>query len=431
MAHLLRTSRPAWFAALALLVVPVPVVGPVTAAAAPAPAGQNCAEPGDPIVAAPWPQAGLDPDRAWQFATGQGVRVGLLSSGVDSTHPQLRGHVQRGADFLAGAGTGPGDTDCSGIGTAVAGVIAAQPLDQVGFHGVARDAQIVPIAVANSPDLDNAGGSTGGNPGRLAAAIRWAIGKVDVLAVPLVTTTDDPQVRSAVQAALSAGLVIVASVGETGSQSSADPKPYPAGYAGVIGVGGVGPDGTLAPGARRSDAVDIVGPGAGTISTTRGGGLGPATGSAIATGYVAATVALLRQREPGLRPDAIGRRLAATATAVAADPGTPGFGAGLVDPYQAVTATASPQPSTPLPGWSPAAAPDPAAVSAAADRRRVERWAPLIAGGCLVAAVLGVLAVLVGRRARRRRWLAGTAHPMVEPPDDGVPTPPLGLFDPR
>ncbi|MEU8615500.1 S8 family serine peptidase, partial [Actinoplanes sp. NPDC048791] len=62
------------------------------------------------------------PERLAPFATGAGVRVAVIDSGVDATHPQLRDRVAAGRDFLHGDATGR--QDCVGHGTAVAGLIA-------------------------------------------------------------------------------------------------------------------------------------------------------------------------------------------------------------------------------------------------------------------------------------------------------------------
>ncbi|KAI9158047.1 peptidase S8/S53 domain-containing protein [Paramyrothecium foliicola] len=85
--------------------------------------------------------------------TGKGLRIGIIDSGVDYTHPDLGGCfgpgclVSYGYDFI-GVNIGtpyepdedPIDT-CFGHGTHVAGIIAAQPND-VGILGVAPDAEL-------------------------------------------------------------------------------------------------------------------------------------------------------------------------------------------------------------------------------------------------------------------------------------------------
>jgi subtilisin family serine protease len=86
--------------------------------------------------------------------TGQGVRVGLVDSGVDYNHPALGGCfgegclIAAGADFAGDDFDGTADPvpdddpmDCDGHGTHTAGILAAQP-NEFGFTGVAPDITI-------------------------------------------------------------------------------------------------------------------------------------------------------------------------------------------------------------------------------------------------------------------------------------------------
>ena len=94
----------------------------------------------DAITQLPWAQQLLDLDRTWPHSTGAGVTVAVVDSGVDADHPQLQGKVLPGADFFL-VGDLPGNFDCVSHGTAVASIIAASPVPGVGFRGVAPDAR--------------------------------------------------------------------------------------------------------------------------------------------------------------------------------------------------------------------------------------------------------------------------------------------------
>jgi subtilisin family serine protease len=84
--------------------------------------------------------------------TGAGVRVAVIDSGIDYTHPDLGGcfgagcRVELGYDFVGDAFTGPASTpisdpdpmdDCDGHGTHVAGIIGAKAASPGGVTGVA------------------------------------------------------------------------------------------------------------------------------------------------------------------------------------------------------------------------------------------------------------------------------------------------------
>src|SRR5689334_20141520 len=120
-----------------LAVVPA---GPARAAGE---CGSDEVKPGETIKDIPWQQKWLDPEQVWPFATGVGQTVAVIDTGVDGTHPQLKGRVQPGFDVLRNAADN--NVDCTAHGTAVASLIAGQKADDVGFHGLAPDAQIMPI----------------------------------------------------------------------------------------------------------------------------------------------------------------------------------------------------------------------------------------------------------------------------------------------
>src|SRR5262249_12591304 len=153
---------------------------PAEPAATGCPAGTR-APAGRPIEAVPWPQRRYEPQRLAGISDGAGVTVAVIDSGVDAHHPQLRGRVLAGHDYLPGAtaggrpGAGPGDAGVDGVshGTAVASIIAAAPIAGVGFAGLAPGVRILPLRVTETVE-----GSTGGRPGTaagLAEAIDAAV----------------------------------------------------------------------------------------------------------------------------------------------------------------------------------------------------------------------------------------------------------------
>jgi membrane-anchored mycosin MYCP len=396
--------------------------------ATPLRADDNCAKPGELLRPVPWPQQTLDVESVWPFSTGQGVTVAVLSSGVDAGAPQLAGHVERGVDFLKGGGRGPGNADCAGIGTQVAGVIAAQTSPTVGFHGLAPGTDIVPVVVSQTDEV-NTGNDNSVDLATFAAAIRWAVGqRVDVLALPAVVYRDDDRVRAAIQAALAANIVVVASAGTTGTGDQAGRIPYPAAYAGVLGVGAVGPDGSLGPGSPTGDFVDLVGPGADLVSTQRIRGLVPVEGTGVATGFVAATAALVRGRWPTLTAAQVGQRLEATATPAAGGPDSHQFGFGLPNPYGAVNEQIVSAPAKPAPSFHSAPA-DPAQQAREAERATSRHRAIGFTIAGLLLVVIIVLAAVAIPRGRRRRWRSVMAAPPAEHPEADVPSPPVALFD--
>src|SRR3954463_9535220 len=71
------------------------------APAAPAAAQQQCVKPGGSVKPLPWAPSLLDPGRSWPFATGAGVTVAVVGTGVDAGNPQLHGHVLDGTNVVS------------------------------------------------------------------------------------------------------------------------------------------------------------------------------------------------------------------------------------------------------------------------------------------------------------------------------------------
>ncbi|MBG0565888.1 type VII secretion-associated serine protease mycosin [Actinoplanes aureus] len=373
------------------------VVGwPVPAAAAPA-----CVPPSGRVAAGvPFEVAAYAPGRLSGLATGAGVRVAVLDSGVDPRHPHLRGRVAAGRDLLRGGVDGR--RDCVGHGTGVASVIAGRPVAGSGFRGLAPDVTIVPVRVSEQSDAGGAVVGSRGSAAQFAEAIEWAAGRAQVINISLVMTEDDVRVRRAVAAAVGAGVVVVAAAGNAGRVGDGNPVPFPAAYPGVIGVGAVTAEGRRADYSQWGPWVDLVAFGDGVTVAAPGGGHRAARGTSFAAPYVAATAALLRQRFPRADPAEIGRRLVASADPSPAGSRSDEYGFGLLNPYRALTgalpaaATGSPAAATPAPVRD--------AVALAQRRGQARVRAFWFAGAVFgVLGCAGVVAAVAGR-GRRRGW---------------------------
>jgi type VII secretion-associated serine protease mycosin len=383
-------------AVLAALAVPAPAAARINqCSTAPAEAQVSHAEPEETRL--------YDPRRLAPLATGAGVRVAVIDSGVDASHPQLRGHVAPGRDMLHGDPTGR--QDCVGHGTAVASIIAAQPVTGVGFRGLAPGVTIVPVRVSEQEEIDGQAQGDPGTPGKFADAIAWAAdpngGRAQVINLSLVMTVDDARVRRAVADAIGRGVVVVAAAGNHAQEG--DPTPYPAAYPDVIGVGAVSADGQRAGFSQHGDYVDIMAVGDRVTVAARRAGHTAGQGTSYAAPFVAATAALIEQRFPGLSPAQVARRLLATADPAPGGARSDEYGYGLLNPYRALTETLGPdRPAAPPPAVVHTE--DPAVVALHERRAHSQQVAMVAAGvGVVLVAVVALLAVVV-RRGRRRGW---------------------------
>lgn len=374
--------------------------GPAFAAGRAAPGCDNTPAPVEPVTTLPWAQQRYAPDRLTPLATGAGVTVAVIDSGVDTAHVQLQDRVLAGNDFLDRGLDG--SRDCAGHGTAVASLIAATPRTGVEFRGLAPKAKILPVRISEQQVVDGrVSGDDTVSPADFGRAIRWAVDNdADVINLSVTLYEDSPPVQAAIEYALAEDVVVVAAAGNL--HDNGDPRPYPAAYPGVIGVGAIGAAGQRAGFSQVGSYVDLVAPGEAVLVAAPGRGHLEQSGTSYAAPFVAATAALLREYRPELSAAEVAARIIATTDPA---PSGPGYGSGVLNPYRAITDTGAvgrPRPAATLPRTEV----DPALVAQQARRASARDRAMLVAGIAAGAAVLTVLVATVVPRGMRRRWRA-------------------------
>lgn len=295
----------------------------------------------DPGRPEQWALDMLHAETVWDFATGAGVTVAVLDSGV-SKHPDLVGRFVKGVDLVDGT---DGRVDNNGHGTHVTGIIAMTANNAEGGAGMAPDVSIMPVTVADPSGWVRAADS--------AQGIIWAVDHgADVLNMSYSGSASSVE-QKAIEYALANGVVPVAAVGNAYLDDGGtlyNPIQYPAAYTGVIGVGAVTRTSTRSSFSEVGKQVDLVAPGgSGMFDSSKGiyssyldGRYIRMPGTSMATPYVTASVALTlsRARALGLQTS-VTDILLATAT----DLGTTGrddeFGFGLVNPPAAMNMLSS------------------------------------------------------------------------------------------
>ena len=269
-------------------------------------------------AAAAWQALGLG-----AFPAAGGVPVGIVDTGIDGAHEDLRGKVAGCATSAGGAVRAGTCADGAGHGTHVAGTIGALADDGVGLAGVAFSS---PLIVCKA--LDDSGGGTDAD---VAACIRWVHDAgAKVISMSLgggASRTITEACRYAWAGGGRGGSVLVAAAGNDGTGD----VEYPAGRAEVVSVAAVDDADAVAPFSNHNADVELAAPGVDVVSTVPGDRYEAMSGTSMATPHVSGAAALLWDGRPRSTASSVRRAL----DAAAVDLGAPGrddvFGFGRLD----------------------------------------------------------------------------------------------------
>jgi len=379
-----------------------------------------------------WHLAYLDIGSAHAISQGEGIVVAMIDSGIDEDHPDLVGNVLEGIDVVVG-GEGNGWGDLDGHGTGMAGLVVAHghgPGNAEGALGIAPKAKILPLRLKTD--------STYGDGVALGLAVDEAVARgAKIIAIPV---NSDGQSFDAVQRALAAGVMVIAS---TGNQPRETMMGSPAADPGVTAVGAIGPDGIIADVSVRASGlskVALTAPGVDIVSSSNDGGYRIGSGTSPSTAIVAGVAALVWSKYPDLTNVELLDHLTATAVDKGAPGQDPEYGFGVVDPMAALTTEPERTPTTttssPLP-TAPVTVPnddEATGLAAAGSSSSDDDTSPaLLAAGIGGALILAAALVAVGMR-RRRAVVATPAGPAPSgqwPPPSPPPGPPPGPPPPR
>ena len=239
-----------------------------------------------------------------QGATGAGIRVGVLDSGI-APHADIVGSLAEGWNYINDSA----DTDDElGHGTSVAGLIAGR--SEEGFIGVAPDVTLVPLKCFQQKSS------------KTSSVVRGIYGGVNdfgcsILNLSLGFAEDSQALREAVDYALEMGVLLVASVGNGGVTSLY----YPSAYDGVLGVGEAKSDGRVSLRSNHNQSVSLLAPGEKLKTLYYKGGYTEATGTSFAVPLVVGAAAVLWSA----RPELSAKELMELITQTATDGGDPGY----------------------------------------------------------------------------------------------------------
>jgi subtilisin len=236
----------------------------------------------------PWGVQQIKAPQAWGVTTGHRVKVGVIDTGIDFNHPDLRHSLLRGINLLNRSKM---PYDDNGHGTHIAGTIAAAN-GMHGMIGVAPRALIAPVKA-----FDHNGSAFVSD---IILGIEWCVRNgIDVINMSFGMKNRSKALLGAVTNAYNSGVIIVASSGNDGKLRSVD---YPARYPQTISVGATNRSRRVAPFSNRGAHIDIYAPGEKITSAWLRGNYNEMSGTSMATSHVSGAIALLLSLYPHLTP---------------------------------------------------------------------------------------------------------------------------------
>jgi len=280
-----------------------------------------------PPQALTWNIDRVDAEISWGISTGDPVKVGVIDTGIDLKHPDLRANIKGGYNAINPLKS---PNDDNGHGTHVAGIIAALN-NTIGVVGVGPNIDLYAIKVLNAAGT--------GYLSDVIEGLDWAVTNgMQVVNMSLGTSQDVESFHNAIVNAYNAGVVIVAAAGNSGGAVS-----FPAAYPEVIAVSATDDTNQIASWSSRGPEVYLAAPGVNIYSTYKGQSYATLSGTSMAAPHVTGAAALIIDTKKcdlnldGVcTPAEVQQRLEQTAI----DLGDPGkdnlYGSGLVNVYNAL-----------------------------------------------------------------------------------------------
>ncbi len=226
-----------------------------------------------------WGITAFDLPKAWQKTKGEGVKIAVLDTGCDLTHPDLASNLLPGKNFI---NPNKEPLDDNNHGTHVCGIIAAEN-NEIGVVGVAPKAKIIPVKV-----LDKQGS---GDVRSVCEGIIWSVdvAKADFICMSLGCPQPVDEVRKAIQYAMSKKIICFVAAGNSGVTKEIF---YPANYPETIAIGSIDENFNRSSFSNTGENLDFLAPGSKILSTVPKNWYAIMSGTSMATPFVVGVAAL-------------------------------------------------------------------------------------------------------------------------------------------
>lgn len=250
-----------------------------------------------------WGQRLMKLDQIDPSLAGQGVKIGIVDSGCDNTHPQL-GHVTRGMDLTNNRDNASWTRDTMSHGTHCAGIITGASNQLKGVRGFAPSAEVHALKVF-----------PGGRFSDLIDALDQCIDRqLDIVNLSLGSSESSELVAHKLAEARQHGVACIVAAG-----NSSGPVQFPGTEPSVLTVAAVGKLEEFPPDSYHAQTVvqglvagsmfspkftcfgpqiAVAGPGVAIVSTVPGGGYAAWDGTSMATPHITGMGALLLAHHP-------------------------------------------------------------------------------------------------------------------------------------
>jgi hypothetical protein len=262
-------------------------------------------------------------------ATGNGIRIALVDTGIDTSNAEFTGRIVSASQDFAG------HTSISGPGThgTYVAMIAAAARDGSGTVGIAPEADLLVLRVDRGSSCPT---NCRFSNSAIANAINYAASNgARVLNLSLGGSSASADVKAAIQAAAAAGVVIVISAGNDGKEQPTDfaLDVLAAGGGNVIIAGAVDSTGTMPSwsnraGSAQASYLDALGV---NVPVKIGSQSYSLNGTSFSAPQISGAVALLAQAFPTLSAHDIVDILLTTAHDVGATGTDAIYGRGILD----------------------------------------------------------------------------------------------------